>query len=164
MLIFFHSGTLSRIHLRPVIILIIVHTSHCKRKKIMVLKGIIIAHHMPTWWVSCNFSHIYSLWISWWGVPLSHACFSYAEACVLPPPDLTKILKSYHKRNEKKIPRKIGVTDTKEDKLCSLIGQNSKTIFSKFKQKISSWNYACRWTSKWILVFCPQTDTFHSFG
>ena len=33
---------------------------------------IIACHHMPTWWVACNFSHIYSLWISWRGMRLSH--------------------------------------------------------------------------------------------
>ena len=28
---------------------------------------------MPTWWVVCYFSHVYSLWILWWGVWLLHA-------------------------------------------------------------------------------------------
>ena len=39
----------------------------------MVLKGIIIpCHHTSTWWVACNFSHVYSLWISWRGMRLLH--------------------------------------------------------------------------------------------
>ena len=38
-----------------------------------VLKGInIVCHHTPTWRVACDFSHIFSLWISWRGVRLSH--------------------------------------------------------------------------------------------
>ena len=28
---------------------------------------------MPTWWVACEFSHVYSLWISWQGMRLSYA-------------------------------------------------------------------------------------------
>ena len=28
---------------------------------------------MPTWLMVCDFSHVYSLWISWQGVQLSHA-------------------------------------------------------------------------------------------
>ena len=28
---------------------------------------------MPTWWVVCNLSHVYSLWILWKGVWLLHA-------------------------------------------------------------------------------------------
>ena len=42
-----------------------------KKENYGVLKGIIIAcHHIPTWWVTCDFSHVYSLWISWWGMQL----------------------------------------------------------------------------------------------
>ena len=53
--------------------LIIVCTFHCKRDKTMVLGIIIACHPTPTWWVACNFSHVYSLWISWRGMRLSHA-------------------------------------------------------------------------------------------
>ena len=28
---------------------------------------------MPTWWMACDFSHVYSLWILWQGMRLSHA-------------------------------------------------------------------------------------------
>ena len=45
---------------------------------------------------------------------------------VPPPLDLTRILKSYHKRNDK---RKIGAADTMWDKSCSLIGQKQQNTF-----------------------------------
>ena len=71
----FHNGGLSRISWACFNFnLFIVCTSYCKRKKTMVnLNEIIIArHHTPTWWVACDFSHVYSLWISWRGMRLSH--------------------------------------------------------------------------------------------
>ena len=37
------------------------------------VKIFIAQHCTPTWWVASNLSHVYSLWISWWGVRLSHA-------------------------------------------------------------------------------------------
>ena len=52
--------------------LITVCTSYCKRKNYGFLKEI-ARHHRPTWWVACEFSHVYSLWISRQGVRLSHA-------------------------------------------------------------------------------------------
>ena len=47
------------------------------------LKGIISArHHTPTWWVACDFSHIYSLRIFLMRHAIvTHPCFSYPEAC-----------------------------------------------------------------------------------
>ena len=57
LLVFIHSGALSRIPLRPVLIWVwLVCNSHCKRKKTLELKGIIIApQHVPTWQVVCDF-------------------------------------------------------------------------------------------------------------
>ena len=50
------------------------YISFQNKENCVVLKGIIIArHHTPTWWMACDFSHVYSLWISWQGVRLSHA-------------------------------------------------------------------------------------------
>ena len=44
---------------------------------------IIAHHHTPTWWVTCDSSHVYSLWISWQRVRnfVLLPCFSYAEVC-----------------------------------------------------------------------------------
>ena len=50
--------------------------------------GIIIAHyHMPNWWVAWDFSHVYSFWIWWRGVRLSHSLVFHQ-----PKPVLAKLL------------------------------------------------------------------------
>ena len=55
----------------------------------MVLKGIITAcHHMPTWMVAWDFSHVYSLWILWQSMRLSHALVFHMSK-----PDIIKFLK-----------------------------------------------------------------------
>ena len=41
-----------------------------------------------TWWVACNFLHVYSLWISWQGVQLSQALIFHM---------LKPVLHEYHK-------------------------------------------------------------------
>ena len=77
----FRGGTLSKIPLRPVLIQFNSSNISLQKKNYVALKGMIIAHHhTPTWSVACNFSPIYSLWISWWGVQLSNTHFSYAKA------------------------------------------------------------------------------------
>ena len=85
---------------------------------------------------------------------------------VPPPLDLTRILKSYHKRNDrKKFPEKIGAANATWDKSCRLIGQkpeNGKTPFSKLTWKISYLTQGEE-LSKQVDFSC-QTDTFHSFG
>ena len=49
---------------------------------------------------------------------------------VLPPLDLTRILRPYHKKEwQKKIPGKIGATDTTWNKLRNLIGQKQQNTF-----------------------------------
>ena len=48
---------------------------------------------------------------------------------VHPALDLTRILKSYRKRNDKKISGKIGLTDTVSDKSRGLIGQKRQNTF-----------------------------------
>ena len=66
-----------------------------------VRKGITIAHHhMPTWWVACDLSHVYSLWNSWRGVRLLH---NLAFLIPKPPwqPEKSKFWK-----NEKKVYQK----------------------------------------------------------
>ena len=54
------------------------------KKNYGALKEIIIAcHHMPTCWVVCDFSHVYSLWILWQGVQQSHALVFHMPKPVL---------------------------------------------------------------------------------
>ena len=43
-----------------------------KERKLWCSKRNIARHHTPTWWVACDFSHVYSLWIPRRGVRLSH--------------------------------------------------------------------------------------------
>ena len=84
---------------------------------------------------------------------------------VPPPLYLTRILKPYHKRNDRRkfpekseqpIPRKINYT--------AWLVKNGKTLFSKL---VENFLVDMRWGGEEAtkqLDFSPHTDTFHSFG
>ena len=54
---------------------------------------------MPTWWVGYDFSHVYSLWISWRGMRLSHAFIFHMLKSEIPESSRLEFLEKFFANN-----------------------------------------------------------------